>query len=303
MTADRPIFLQNAGGAPANVACALARFGVNAAFCGMAGDDSFGHFCLDVLRENGVSTEYLYLSKQFPTTLSIIDLSPNGNRSFSFYRTGTADVHLSVNDVSQIRYKEIRYFHFGTVSLTSETSKKAVLEAVRLARKSGANISCDVNLRPSLWPSYETMKREVCEMLGTVPIEILKLSEEELLFLTEQGDLEKGINVIANTCQCELLFITLGDKGAVARYRGRNYFSPAYKVEALDTTGAGDFFFAAALYYMISNSLSIDELTGHDIERMLRFANATAALSTIKYGAIPSIPSLDAIIGMQMAKM
>lgn len=303
LTADRPIFLQNAGGAPANVACALAKFGVNAAFCGMAGDDSFGHFCVDVLRDNGVSTEYLFLSKRYPTTLSIVDLSPNGDRSFSFYRTGTADVNLSVNDVRQIRYEEIKNFHFGTVSLTSETSKKAVLEAVRLARKFGANISCDVNLRPSLWPSYETMKREVRDMLGTVPIDILKLSEEELSLLTGERDLEKGIDVISNAYPCELVFITRGDKGAAARYNGRNYFSPAYRVEALDTTGAGDFFFAAALYYMISNSISIDDLTEDDIDNMLSFANATAALSTIKHGAIPSIPSLDAIIGMQIAKM
>lgn len=303
VTYDRPIFLQNAGGAPANVACALAKFGLNTAFCGMAGDDSFGRFCMDVLRDNGVSTEYLFLSQQHPTTLSIVDLNSNGDRSFSFYRDGTADVNLSINDVRQIRYDEIKNFHFGTLSFTAETSKNAVLEAVRLARKSGSNISCDVNLRPSLWPSNEIMKSEVCKILETVPIDILKLSEEELATLTSESELEKGIEIITNSYPCQLVFITRGNKGAVARYHGRNYFSRAYRVNALDTTGAGDFFFAAALYYIITNSISNDDLSDSDIDCMMNFANATAALSTLKHGAIPSIPSLDAIIGMQIAKI
>lgn len=299
--ADRPVFLQNAGGAPANVACALAKFGVSAAFCGKAGDDPFGRFCKDILEENGVSTEYFYLSSQYPTTLSVVDLSPSGDRSFSFYRTGTADVNLSPEDVWKIKYEEIKNFHFGTVSLTAEPSRSAVLQAVELAHKSGAVISCDVNLRPSLWLSREEMKREVLDMLKTVPIDILKLSAEELSFLTGRKGIDDGIAAFSKAYPCQLLFVTCGAEGAAAYYQEKQFFSPPYRVKALDTTGAGDFFLAAALYYMISNSLLVTAISEDDLETILRFANAAAALSTVKYGAIPSIPSLDAIMEMQIS--
>lgn len=283
------------------MACVLAKFGVNSAFCGKAGNDLFGHFCKNTLEATGVSTEYFFFSNRSPTTLSVVDLSRNGERSFTFYRQGTADIGLSIGDIKRINYEEFNYFHFGTVSLSAEPSRSAVLKAVKYARASGAVISCDLNLRPSLWPSVQKMKVEVLKLLNAGSLDIIKLSEEELLFLTNQVSMEEAIDDFEIKYPCGLLLVTCGADGAIASYKRKHYYSPGCVVNAVDTTGAGDCFLGTALYYLIVNSFSISSLTDTSIKQLLSFANAAAALSTTEYGAVPTRLSLDDIRQMQFS--
>ena len=135
------------GGAPANVARAVAALGHSSAFVGKVGQDSLGTLCREALAGDGVDIRHLVVDSQHPTTLAFVHLAHNGERSFSFYRTGTADVSLSAQDISPALLHSAKMVHIGSVSLTDEPSASATLHAIHTAKEAGALISYDPNLQ------------------------------------------------------------------------------------------------------------------------------------------------------------
>lgn len=294
-------FQQNPGGAPANVAAVLSKLGCKTAFVGKVGNDPFGLSCKKALDDVNVSTEYMPVSDDYPTTLAFVCLDENGNREFSFYRDNTADVNLSRNDVANIKDVSSKIFHFGSVSLTAEPSKTSVLTAVKNAKETGSIISYDPNLRLPLWESPEKAREVILDTISYA--DILKISEEEAEFLWGETDCAKAAQMIYETYGIRFIIITRGPNGCYALVNGKEYISYAYDLKTVDTTGAGDSFLAGVLYQWITLGKPIEGLTEEELSYLFDFANAVGSLVTTKKGAIPAIPSMEEILNcMETAK-
>lgn len=288
------IFEQNPGGAPANVACALSKLGRRTSFIGKVGNDQFGKFCKNALEACNVDASNLVLSDKHATTLAFVHLSSSGNRDFSFYRKNLADVNLEMSDILPDLLKQTKIFHFGSVSMTDEPSRTTTLECVRLAKESGAVISYDPNLRPSLWDSPITAKEIITNALPLA--DILKVSEEELEFLFGERDCEKAAYMVLDKFNIPFVLVSRAQYGCLAVVNSRTYSAQAYDVATIDTTGAGDCFFAGILHNLLDFGVEIRNLQDEQINYMLEYANAIGSLATTKKGAIPAIPSHEEIV-------
>jgi fructokinase len=286
-------FTANPGGAPANVMAALAKWGRKTAFIGKAGMDSFGLFLQETLVKSGVDTEGLVLSDGYPTTLAFVHLNADGDRSFSFYRNPGADMMLSPEEINLDIVEQAGLLHFGSVSLTDEPAREATLHAVREAKRSGKQISFDPNLRPLLWESLDIAKEQIRQ--GLAYADVVKLSLEELEFLTGTRKLEQGTESLYEEFQIPLILVTLGEDGCFYRIGGEWGSASGYPVQAIDTTGAGDCFFAGFLWGMLELGKTAAELEAGNLPDMLAFANGAGALVTQQKGAIPAIPSIEEI--------
>ena len=290
---DAPGFLKAAGGAPANVAVALSRLGVCAGFIGKLGDDPFGRFLAEVLEQNGVDTSAVRFSKEARTALAFVSLRADGERSFSFYRHPSADMLLAPEEIDEGYIASARIFHFGSISLICEPSRSATLKAIEYARKRRLLISYDPNLRLNLWESAEQAR---AQMRAALPLaDVLKVNDEELQFLSGKRDLEEGCAALLG-CGPTAIVVTLGAEGCLFS-NGRETLSvPGVKVKAVDTTGAGDAFWAAVLWGLLEalrESRDPSALTVQEMRPILQRANLAGALTTTKKGAIPALPTLQ----------
>lgn len=288
---ENVMFERNPGGAPANLLATLAKLNKKTAFIGKVGNDQFGHFLQQVLKNNNIDTKGLVFSQNVNTTLAFVHLDQYGDRSFSFYRNPGADMTLDIEEIDKSIIKNSRVFHFGSVSTTHEPVATATLECVKYAKECGSTISYDPNLRIPLWDSLDHAKEKIFE--GLKYTDVLKISEEEFYFITGISDLEEGTKYLYEEYNLSLIFVTLGANGCF--YRVGNYvgFKEGINISAIDTTGAGDAFFGGILYQLIEKNLHPSKLNHFDVENIAAFANTVAAISTTKKGGIPSVPSLS----------
>lgn len=287
------LFEANPGGAPCNVLAMLKKLGKTCAFVGKVGDDIFGHQLRQVVQEAGINTDALVMTKDVRTTLAIVKNYPNGDRDFSFYRNPGADMALTEAELPEEMIADSRIFHFGTLSMTHETVRKATIKAINCAKAGGALISFDPNLRPPLWDSMEEAKKQI--VYGLSQCDILKIADNELEFMTGETDFDKGAAILkAQYPNIRLLNVTAGADGSYSYYDGMRVFVPSFKLGGtIETTGAGDTFCASVLNFVLENGLT--GLTEFDLEQMLRFANAAAYLVTTKKGAIRSMPEREQV--------
>ncbi len=282
---DAAQFIKAAGGAPANAAVALSRLNHAATFLGQVGDDPFGHFLAQTLQAAGVNVEGLRFSKEALTALAFVELSDSADRSFIFYRKPSADMLMRPEDVALDLIRGQRVFHFGSITMISEPSKSATLAAVEYARDNGLLISYDPNLRMSLWPDRESAHAGL--MLGFDYAQIVKVSAEELAFLTGGTDATALFRP-----QTLILAVTHGAEGATLYTRDQTVDVPAFPVNAVDTTGAGDAFMAA----LISGVLEAGESLVDQLAEIGRFACAAGAITTMTKGAIPALPTRQQVL-------
>lgn len=292
---DSPLYEQNPGGAPANVMVAMARLGASTSFIGKVGDDPFGHFLANTLKDNRVDVSNLLFSPEYKTTLAFVHLTEEGDRSFSFYRNPGADRMLDSREVDIGLIRRSRIFHFGSISFTHEPARTATWNAAKHARESGLLISYDPNLRLPLWKDSDEAKKMMLK--GLEYADVVKLSEEELEFLTGAKDVAAGLDDIFQSFDAKIVLVTLGEKGCIYRLRsgGSMVHRETIKVDTVDSTGAGDAFFGAFLWQILRRRGGTEGLTVLDMNRMVDFANVAGALSTTKRGAIPSFPSSEEI--------
>ncbi|UOF90057.1 carbohydrate kinase [Fodinisporobacter ferrooxydans] len=289
------LFLANPGGAPANVLVALSKMGRRTAFIGKVGLDKFGTSLKETLESYEIDTTGLVFSDNVKTTLAFVHLDESGDRSFSFYRNPGADMTLNENEVRYDLIRQARIFHFGSLSMTNEPARAATLKAVEFAKQFGGLISYDPNLRLPLWSSSDEAKTVIVSALSYA--DILKVSEEELFFLTRESDVEIGSRILQKSFGLNLILVTLGAQGCFYRLNGESAIVPGIKVNTVDTTGAGDAFVAAILH-KISDDVTLNnvsQLSRTRIKEYVSFANVVAALSTTKKGGIPSMPSMAEI--------
>jgi fructokinase len=287
--AQASLFQKAPGGAPANVAVGIARLGYRVGFLGRVGEDEFGHFLADTLHSYGVDVSGIRFSTEARTALAFVSLLPQGERDFMFYRHPSADMLWSCDDVDPAYIAGTRVFHYGSISLIHESSRNATLTALAYARNSGAILSYDPNLRLPLWSSAEEARAGILD--GWQHAEIIKVSEEELRFLSGEQTLEHAARSLWHK-QLRLLVVTQGKAGCTYFTTDFSGHIPGFAVDPKDTTGAGDGFVAGMLSGLLAADLTWERAV---IEKALSFGNAVGALSTTQVGAMSSLPSRETV--------
>ncbi|MCT4598841.1 MAG: carbohydrate kinase [Vallitalea sp.] len=288
------IFERNPGGAPANVLAYLAKLNKKTAFIGKVGNDQFGYFLKDTLCNNKIDTKGLKFDEQINTTLAFVHLKEDGDREFSFYRNPGADLNLKNDDIDYEIVKNTKILHFGSLSLTDNPARATTFKVLDYAKQHNILISYDPNLRQPLWADLDLAKKMIIE--GLRYADIVKISEEELDFITGIDDVEKGSdNILKLYNNIKLLFVTLGDKGSYYKTNNTDGFVGGFKVEAVDTTGAGDSFLGGILYNILTLDKKVGQLTNNDLHDIVKFSNAGASIVTTRYGAISVMPTYEEI--------
>ncbi|CAL9078604.1 unnamed protein product [Musa textilis] len=290
--AEASAFLKAPGGAPANVAIAVARLGGRAGFVSKLGDDEFGHMLAAILRENGVSDAGVVFDAGARTALAFVTLRADGEREFMFYRNPSADMLLTAAELNVDLIRNGAIFHYGSISLIAEPCRSAHLKAMELAKEAGALLSYDPNLRLPLWPSPEEARKQILSIWDKA--DIVKVSGAELEFLTGHDSVEDEVALRLWRPNLKLLLVTLGDKGCKYFTEDFRGIVGSFTVKQVDTTGAGDAFVGALLQGIIEDrSALLDE---KKLRQVLRFANACGAITATKKGAIPSLPSASEVM-------
>lgn len=287
-----PLFEANPGGAPCNVLAMLTKLGHKTAFIGKVGNDFFGEQLRSAITEVGIDASFLRLDHLVHTTLAMVHTYPDGDRDFSFYRNPGADMMLNETEVPEELLKDSKIFHFGTLSMTHEGVRKATKKALEIAKEAGALISFDPNLRPPLWDSLENAKEQV--LYGLEQCHILKISDNEIQWLTGEEDFSDGVKWILDRFEIPLILVSMGKEGSRAYYDGMMVeVKPFLQEHTIETTGAGDTFCGCVLHYICEHGL--EGLKEEQLTEMLTFANAAASVITTRKGALRVMPEVSEI--------
>lgn len=304
---DVSAFHPKPGGAPANVAVAASRLGKKSAFIGKLGDDAFGHHLANVLRIEGVDVNGIRFDAQARTSLAFIAMPDANHSEFLFYRNPGADMLLRPEELDPKMLQRCRIFHFGSLSLIHEPSRSATLAAIDFARAGNALISFDVNYRPLLWSSSQHAVKVIADVIPRV--DLVKLNEveaallggyEETLITPDRME-ETGkllLNMGAVIC-----ILTLGPQGSNLHISEGSAYVPGFKVRTVDATGCGDAFIAGLLCRLSESKNWRDQVTLDHLEGALTYANAVGALTSLKKGVIPALPTADRVEAFLQARI
>ncbi len=285
------LFTKKPGGAPANVACAIAKLGGNSTFVGCVGNDPFGTYLLKVLKENRVDISLAQRSKTF-TTLAFVSLSEDGERDFVFSRG--ADRELKY-DPEIKKHLKGNMLHLGAATaLLGGELEKAYGRYFFDALTQDGFISFDPNFRADLWKDEEAVFVRKCMPL-IEKSHLGKFSLEEAQLLSGKTDLNDCCDFL-HEVGTKIITVTLGDKGTLVSTPEGKRTVPSIPVKPIDTTGAGDAFIGCLLQ-QISSLIDPYEILGNDelLIKMIKNANRAGAITTTGYGAIPSLPTQEAM--------
>lgn len=287
------LFEANPGGAPCNVLSMLNNLGKKTSFIGKVGNEQFGKTLKKALEELGIGTENLLMDNEVHTTLALVHTFADGDRDFSFYRNPGADMMLTMDELNLDLVRDTRIFHFGTLSMTHDGIRATTKKAVEAAKEAGALISFDPNLREPLWDSLDNAKEQVRWGLGKC--DVLKISDNEIQWLTGEEDFTAGVKKIREEFPIPLILVSMGRDGSRAYY-GDHYVevAPFLQENTIETTGAGDTFCACVLNYVLDHGL--EALTDEQLKEMLTFANAAASIITTRKGALRVMPTREEVL-------
>jgi len=288
-------FLQFAGGAPANVAVAAARLGAQAAFVGMLGNDMFGDFLLESLRNAGVDTAGIVRTDAARTALAFVQLDAQGERSFSFYRPPAADLLFREEHFRAHSFAGAAVFHVCSNSLTEEGIAQATLQGMARARAAGAIVTLDLNLRPALWPAEVDPRPRLWQALAQA--DLVKLARDELEFLAQPEGEEAVLQRILRD-RARLVVVTDGAAAMHWRTRETTGALPAFRVRAVDTTAAGDAFVGGLLVHLAKAGIDAAAFPAFAadpaaIGAALRLGAAVGAAAVTRAGAFAAMPTLS----------
>jgi len=282
-----PIFEANPGGAPCNVLSMLQNLDKTTGFIGKVGKDQFGIMLKHVIEEIGIDTKGLIMDSDVNTTLAFVHTDEEGDRDFSFYRKPGADMMLKAEEVPEEMIANAKIFHFGSLSMTDTSVEEATKKAIEIAKDNQILISFDPNLREPLWDSLDKAKEKI--IYGISQCDILKISEEELVFVTNEENIEKAVLKLKEINPMKLICVTSGKKGSIAFYKDLVVYAAGFiQKKTIETTGAGDTFCACMINYILENDIS--DLKEYQLREMLRFANAAASIITTRKGALKAMP-------------
>lgn len=281
------------GGAPANVCGAFTRLGGKAEMITQLGNDPFGDKILDEFDRFGIGINHVLRTDKANTSLAFVALNEDGNREFSFFRNPGADMLLQPELIKAEWFEDAYALHFCSVSLGNFPMKDAHIKAIEYAKKGGALISFDPNVRLPLWKNSDELKERILQFIPKA--HILKISDEELSFITGHKKIEYALSDLFRG-DVKLIIYTLGSGGAMAFTRNISAESKGVKVNAVDTTGAGDGFIGSMLYQLYEdgvNANNIENISEKDLKQYLDFSNKFCSISVMKQGAIASYPNKE----------
>ncbi|WP_159654088.1 aminoimidazole riboside kinase [Vibrio atypicus] len=281
-------YLKCPGGAPANVAVGIARLSGQCRFIGRVGNDPLGRFISEVLRVEGVDTSQLRLDDNQRTSTVIVDLDHEGERTFTFMVKPSADQFMTEDDIPTFNKGE--WLHCCSIALANEPSRSATLKALKSIKSVGGYVSFDPNLREEVWQDPEQIRTVVMQAIRLA--DVIKFSEEELLFLTECDTLESGLLAL-EPLRIPLILVTLGANGSIMIVEGQREHIPSQKVQAIDTTGAGDAFVSGLLAYL---SQYEEWFQREIIRHAVRWGNGCGALATTQKGAMTALPDKKSLL-------
>lgn len=289
-----PVISGHPGGAPANFLAPISKFGLKTAMISKVGNDAFGKQLVQTLKQNNISTKNIKLDDNCFTTLAFVTLDNKGDRGFSFARKPGADTRIELKDIDLKQIDNCKVFHFGTLSLTDNPSKKTTYELVKYAKKKGKLISFDPNLREPLWNNLNDAKKQM--IYGLKNADIVKISDNEVEFLFKKKA-DKAIDyLLTKYPNIKLLYVTCGANGCYYATRNTSGYVPSMKgIKVKDTTGAGDIFGGSAMYKLLTKKKKIEKLTSEDLIDIVKFATISAGLSTTKFGGLKSVPLIKDI--------
>jgi fructokinase len=300
---DVPSWSPSIGGSLANVAVGLARLGARSGMVGVVGEDEFGHFLRERLEAEGVDVSHLRQTKEGRTGLVFISLDARGERSFTYFRTRSAEYLLDERDVDPLFLGRARAVHCGTNSLHLPEARTAMLRMLSLAREAGRIVSCDPNLRLHAWADPNELKPLLARLLPLCSV--VKLSEEEIQFATGTTDPEVALEYLG-ALGVALPVVTLGEKGAVFQWKGERVRVPAPVARVVDTTGAGDGFTSALLFGLTRRYADAAALVGASreaLEELATFACVVGSRVVETLGAVPGLPRADEVAALMPADL
>lgn len=285
-------FEKTPGGAPANVAAAVAKYGQKSSVISKLGKDAFGDFLIEKLVQSGVNTDYILRTDEANTALAFVSLKNNGDRDFSFYRNPSADLLLETDEVEGNIFEKGDYLHFCSVDLVESPMKHAHQKAIEVVKSKQGIISFDPNVRLPLWKDAQDCRKTILEF---IPLShIVKISDDELEFITGISDEKEALRSLFQG-DVEVVIYTKGAKGASILTRDSEANNRGFIVNVVDTTGAGDAFIGAFLSVLLKNDVTKSNLkifVEEHANKLLTFANACGALTTLKKGGISALPTL-----------
>lgn len=272
------------GGAPFNVAYQAHRMGNDVLFVGNVGDDEAGKKIQKFFIDNGLDDEGLRIDKKRRTTLSKVELK-NGERTFTFERDGAADPYFDDDSLDFISQGDL--IHVGSLMLSVKEGREFASQIISFAKAQKKTLSFDINYREDIFKD----EKEAIDIYEEFypQFDIVKFSIEELQLFTKENDLELALKKLKKGPK--LILVTLGKDGSLAYCNNRIIREKSFRVNSIDTTGAGDAFFGTFLSEV--DSIGLREITFLPslLQSSLKFGNIAGALTTMKKGAIPAIPS------------
>lgn len=287
-------YKQNAGGAPANVAVMASRLGSRTGFIGKIGRDMFGFYLKSELHKYGIDTSGLIVDRNYKTTMAFVRNTGEGERDFDFYRDESlsADLNIRYGEINREMIDACKVLHFGSLCLTAEPARTAVMNSVEYAKCKGKLISYDPNYRQELWQDKEYALKVM--RMGMKTADIVKVSEDELKLLTDCDTLLTAVAYVLKQ-GVQILCVTQGAKGCVVATPRSIENYPSFKIDTVDTLGAGDSFLGGFLHKLCKTNKPLPELEPEEIEEMAMIGNACGALCSSKKGAIPAMPSAEEV--------
>ena len=288
-------FIKAPGGAPANVAVALSNLGLSARFVGKVGDDPFGDYLRESLQEKSVDTQFLLVDPHARTTAVFVAVWEDGRKDLCFYRNPGADSMLLAEEMGAEMLQGGRCFHYGSVTLSEEPAASAQKKMLQMACEQGMMVSYDPNYRATLWPDPQTAQKTLQDFFQYC--HLAKISTEEWELVTGTSNLAEGIEKIL-AYGVELLVLSRGEHGALATNGTYQIEVPGLAVEVVETTGAGDGFLAAMIAQLLPKREqfgSLAKIPQEEVAVALNYANTVGAITCLKRGAIPALPTHEEV--------
>ena len=286
-------YVKKSGGAPANVAAAIGRLGGSVSLVASVGNDPFGKFLINTVNEYSVNTEHVSVLPM-STTFAFVSLDENGDREFAFSRG--ADEQLEVEDAEIESLTDNAILHLGSATaLMGGSLGESYLKFAQQAKRQGSIICFDPNFRIDLWKGREAEFTELCNDYFKLA-DMVKVSDEELVLLSGQEDMHEGCGYF-HDLGVKVVLVTLGGDGCLISHNGQQTIVPAYEINVVDTTGAGDSFIGALLFKM-SQSDAGDNFYQSQFPEFVAFAGKVSGLVCSKIGAMSALPTLAEVEAM-----
>lgn len=274
-------YQRKAGGAPFNVSCAIKKFGGHSAFVGNVGNDIIGNFLINFANKQNLDELFIKQDKKHNTTLAFVDIDDTGERNFCFYRKNTADYHLP--KITNKLLMKANIIHIGSLMISEKNGFIYACNLIEKAKKLNKLISFDVNYRTDIFSNKEEAISRYKMILEQA--DIIKLSEDEVEVFSQE--------YVNNLAKDKLVCISLGGKGSKYIFKDITNNISSIRVSPIDTTGAGDAFYAGVLSNL--DNYSKKEWNKELLDKAFRFGNICGALNTLGKGAIDNLPTLEEI--------